>query len=138
MQVLPFKTQLHAVATQLPVLATDIIRYEADAKNIKQRNTSNTAVMLVGRASLLMSTLFYFGRVTSSSAKPSFLEDQFVSFSRAFLLRSVRLGRPYQEHKIRVGIARKVTEARKHPQHKVETFVVRLFHPDHAGRRQQN
>jgi len=55
------------------------------------------------------------GRVTNPSAKPPFLEDQFVSLSLASLLRPVRLGRPYQEHTVPAGIARKVIEARKHP-----------------------
>jgi hypothetical protein len=32
-----------------------------------------------------MSILFFFGRVTSPSAKPPFLEDQFVSLSLASL-----------------------------------------------------
>jgi hypothetical protein len=64
-------------------------------------------------ASLLMSTLL--GKVTSPSAKPLILEDQFVSLSLASFLRSVRLGRPYKEHKVPAGIARKVIEARKAP-----------------------
>ena len=50
------------------------------------------------------------------------MEDQFVSLSLASLLRSVRLGRPYQEYKVPAGIARKVIEAHKLPHHKVETF----------------
>jgi hypothetical protein len=41
------------------------------------------------------------------------LEDQFVSLRLASLLRPVRLGRPYQEHKVPAGIALKVIEARK-------------------------
>jgi hypothetical protein len=53
----------------------------------------------------------FLGRVTSPSAKPPFLEDQFVS--EASLLRPARLGRPYQEHEVPAGIARKVIEARK-------------------------
>jgi hypothetical protein len=57
------------------------------------------------------------------------LEDQFVSLNLASLLRSVRLGRPYQEHKFPAGIANKVTEARKSPSpppppDKVETFML--------------
>jgi len=52
----------------------------------------------------------FLGRVTSPSAKPPFLEDQFVSLSLASLLRSVRLGRPYQEHKVLADIGRKVME----------------------------
>jgi hypothetical protein len=47
---------------------------------------------------MLMSTLIFLWRFTSPSAKPPFLEDQFVTLSLAFLLRPVRLGRPYQEH----------------------------------------
>jgi len=48
----------------------------------------------------------FLGRVTNPSAKPPFLEDQFVSLSLASLLRPVRLGRPYQEHEVPAGIAR--------------------------------
>ena len=48
----------------------------------------------------------FLGRVTNPPAKPPFLEDQFVSLSLASLLRPVRLGRPYQEHKFPSGIAR--------------------------------
>ena len=44
-------------------------------------------------------------RLTSPSAKPPFLEDQVVSLSLATLLRPVRLGRLYQEHKVDAGIA---------------------------------
>jgi len=55
----------------------------------------------------------FLGRVTNPSAKPPFLEDQFVSLSLASLLRPVRLGRPYQEQEVPAGIARKVIEARK-------------------------
>ena len=62
-----------------------------------------------------MSTSFSLGKVTNPSAKPPFLEDQFVSLSLASLLRPVRLGRPYQEHKVPAGIARKVIEVRKPP-----------------------
>ena len=47
----------------------------------------------------------FLGRVTKPYAKPPFLEDQFVSLSLAPLLRPVRLGRPYQEHKVSAGIA---------------------------------
>ena len=36
------------------------------------------------------------GRVTNPSAKPPFLEDQFVFLRLATLLRAVRLGRPYR------------------------------------------
>jgi hypothetical protein len=67
--------------------------------------------------------LIFLRRVTRPPAKPPFLEDQFVSLSPASLLRPVQLGRPYQEHKAPAGIARKVIEVRKHPQHdKVEIF----------------
>ena len=52
----------------------------------------------------------FLGRVTNPSAKPPFLEDQFVSLSLASLLRPVRLGRPCQEQKVPAGIARKVIE----------------------------
>jgi hypothetical protein len=45
-----------------------------------------------------MLVYFFLGRVTRPSAKPLFLEDQFVSHILVSLLRSVRLGRPYQEH----------------------------------------
>ena len=66
----------------------------------------------------------FLGRVTSPSAKPQFLEGQFVSLSLASLLRPVRLGRSYQEHEVPAGIARKVIEARKPPyQDKVETIA---------------
>jgi len=58
-----------------------------------------------GCASLLMS--IFLGRVTSPSAKPPFMEHQFLSLRLASLLRPVRLGRPYQEHKVPAGIARK-------------------------------
>jgi len=57
----------------------------------------------------------FLGRVTNPSAEPPFLEDLFVSISLAYLLRPVRLGRPYQEHKVPAGLARKVIEARKPP-----------------------
>ena len=57
----------------------------------------------------------FLGRVTNPSAKPQFLENQFVSLSLASLLRPVRLGRPYQEHNVPAGIARKAIEARKPP-----------------------
>src|SRR5215510_12634658 len=57
----------------------------------------------------------FLGRVTSPSAKPPFLEDQFVSLSLASHLRPVRFGRPYQEHKFPAGIARKIIQARKPP-----------------------
>ena len=59
----------------------------------------------------------FLGRVTNPPAQPPFLEDQFVSLSLASLLRPVRLGRPYQEHKVPAGIARKVIEARKPTHH---------------------
>ena len=49
----------------------------------------------------------FLGRVTSPSAKPPFLEGQFLSLSLASLLRPVRLGRPYQEHQVPSGLARK-------------------------------
>ena len=49
------------------------------------------------------------------SAKPLFLEDQFVSLSLASLLRPVRLGRPCQEHIVPAGIVRKAIEAPKSP-----------------------
>jgi hypothetical protein len=63
------------------------------------------------------------GRVTSPSAKPPFLGDQFLALSLASLLQPVRLGRSYQQHKVPAGIARNVIEARKLPHHdKVETF----------------
>jgi hypothetical protein len=67
----------------------------------------------------------FLGRVTSPSAKPPFLEDQFVSLSLASLLRPFRIGRFYQEHEVSADIARKVVEARKPPpplHGKVETF----------------
>ena len=68
----------------------------------------------------------FLGRVTTPSAKPPFLEDHFVSPSLASLLRPVRLGRPYQEHKVPAGITCKVIEARKPPpptlREKVETI----------------
>jgi hypothetical protein len=47
----------------------------------------------------------FLGRVTSPSANPQFLEDQFIFLSLASLLRPVRLGRPYQEHKVPAGMA---------------------------------
>ena len=59
--------------------------------------------------------LYFPWRVTSPSAKPPFLEDQFVSLSLASLLRPVRLGRPYQVHEVPAGIAHNVIEARKSP-----------------------
>ena len=59
----------------------------------------------------------FLGRVTNPSAKPPFLEDQFVSLSLASLLRPIRLGRPYQEHKVPAGLALRVIEARKPPLH---------------------
>ena len=63
-----------------------------------------------------MSNVFYFPwEVKSPSAKPPFLEDQFVFLSLASLLRPVRLGRPYQERTVPASIFRKVIEARKHP-----------------------
>ena len=65
----------------------------------------------------------FLGRVTSPSAKPPFLKDQFFRLSLATLLRPVWLGRPYQEHTVPAGIARKIIEACKSPHHdKVETF----------------
>jgi len=67
----------------------------------------------------------FLGWVTNPSAKPPFLEDQFVSLSLSSLLQSVRLGRPYQEHKVPAGITRKIIEARKPPpplHDKVETI----------------
>ena len=53
--------------------------------------------------------------VTNPSAKTPFLEDQFLSLSLASILRPVRLGRPYQEHKVLAGIDYKVIEAHKLP-----------------------
>jgi hypothetical protein len=67
----------------------------------------------------------FLGRVTSPSAKPPFLEDQFVFPSLASHLRPARLGRPYQEHKVPAGIACKVIEARKPP------TMARWRHPNH-------
>jgi len=65
----------------------------------------------------------FLERVTSPSANPPFLEDQFVSLSLASLLRPVRLGRPQQEHKVPAGITLKVIEDRKRHHHeKLETF----------------
>jgi hypothetical protein len=67
---------------------------------------------------LCVSAYEYFillGRVTNLSAKPKFLEDQFLSLSLASLLRPLQLGRPHQEHKAPTGIARKVIVARKPP-----------------------
>ena len=55
----------------------------------------------------------FIGRVTNPSEKPPFLEDQCVFLSLASLLRSVRVGKPYQEQKVPADIARKVIEARK-------------------------
>ena len=60
-----------------------------------------------------MSTLFPLGGLPAHPKKNPFLKDQFVSLSPATLLRPVRLGRPYHEHKFPAGIARKVIEARK-------------------------
>jgi hypothetical protein len=51
--------------------------------------------------------IFFWG-VNSPSAKPPYLEEQFVCLSLAFLLQPLRLGRPYQEHKVPAGIASKV------------------------------
>jgi hypothetical protein len=62
---------------------------------------------------LCLWVLYFLGRFTNPSAKPPFLEDQIISLSPAALLRPVRLGRPYQEHKVPAGIARKVIEAPK-------------------------
>ena len=74
-----------------------------------------------------MSTLFSLGGLPAHPQKPLFLEDQFVSLSLASLLRPVRLGRPYREHKVPAGIARKVIEARKPPHHdKMETIFVKI------------
>jgi hypothetical protein len=44
-----------------------------------------------------MSTLIFFGRVTSPSAKPPFLEDQFLSLSLASLLLCI-----HWEHNIKI------------------------------------
>ena len=72
---------------------------------------------------LCLFVLCFPGRITNPSAKPPFVEDQFVSLSLASLLRPIRLGRPYQEHIVPAGIARKVIEARNPPHHdKVETI----------------
>jgi len=57
----------------------------------------------------------FLGRVINPSAKPPFLVNQFISLSLASLLRTVRLGRPYQEHKVLAGIDYKVIEAHKLP-----------------------
>ena len=55
---------------------------------------------LISKAVRLSYEYFVFlGRVTNPSAKPPFLEDQFVPFSLASLLRPVRLWRHYQEQK---------------------------------------
>ena len=48
----------------------------------------------------------FLGSVTSPYKKPPFLGDQFVSLSLASLLRSIRLGSRYQEHKVPSGLAR--------------------------------
>jgi len=61
--------------------------------------------------------LVFLGRVTNPSAKPPFLEDQFVCLSLASLWRPVRLGRSYQERKVPSGIDRKVVEASMAPPH---------------------
>jgi hypothetical protein len=70
--------------------------------------------------------LVFLERVTNPSAKPPILGGSVcLSLSLASLLRSVRLGRPYQEHKVPAGIARKVIEPRKSPppaHDKVETI----------------
>jgi hypothetical protein len=55
----------------------------------------------------------FLQRVTSPSAEPQFLKDQFVSVSLVSLLCPVQLGRPYQEHKVPAGRACKVIEAHK-------------------------
>ena len=60
-------------------------------------------------------TCIFLGRVTRPSAKPLFLEDQFLSLSLASLLRPVRLGRSYHEYLVPAGIFRKVIEAPKSP-----------------------
>jgi len=57
----------------------------------------------------------FLEKVTSTSAKPPFLEDHFVSLSLASFLRSVRLGRPYQEHEVPAGIARKIIRPARTP-----------------------
>jgi len=64
----------------------------------------------------------FIRRVTSPSAKPPFFKDQLVSLILASSLRPVQLGKPYQEHNVPAGIARKIIEARKLPLHKVETI----------------
>jgi len=70
-------------------------------------------------AAYSLESVYFFvkilGKVTNPSANPPFLEDQFVSLRPASLLQPIRLGRPYQEHKVPVGIACKVIEARKPP-----------------------
>jgi hypothetical protein len=71
--------------------------YRICSEKLRELNTE-------GCASLLMSSLFSFGRVTSPSTEPPFLEDQFVSLSLASHLRPVHLGRPYQERKVPAGI----------------------------------
>jgi len=57
----------------------------------------------------------FLRRVTDPSAKSPFLEDQFVSLSLASLLRPVRLGRPYQEHKERTAKEWRTPNARNTP-----------------------
>jgi len=54
--------------------------------------------------------VLFLGRATNPSTNPPFLEDEFVSLSLASLLRPVRLGRPYQGHKVPAGIARRETQ----------------------------
>ena len=65
----------------------------------------------VSSASLLMSTLFSLGGLPTHPQNP---HSWTTSLS---LLRPVRLGRPYQEHKVPAGIARKVIETCKAPPH---------------------
>jgi len=82
-----------------------------------------------------MSTLFSLVGLPAHPQNPHSWRTSLSLINLASLLRHVRLGRPYQEHKVLAGIARKVVEARKPPHHdKVETFggetlnVVRNIH----------
>ena len=66
----------------------------------------------------------FLGRVTNPSAKPPFLEDQFVSLSLASVLGPVRLGRPYQEQKDPAG-PQLQTSRKKRPWTPQETMAMR-------------
>jgi len=108
---LPSFPRASTISSSSSFVVEDVFRKSGAVPSFKMGDP----VLFVFGSHVLYSRDLFLGRVTSPSAKSPFLKDQFVSLSLDFLLRSLRLGMTYQEHKVPAGIARKFIEAGKHP-----------------------